>query len=61
MPEGDVTINLPKLYRGVADRLKPTTKDSAYNEGWNDAIYKVLDILDGQEPIAAHIDGDAGS
>lgn len=53
MADGDVTIHLPTLYRGVADRLKPTTKDSPYNEGWNDALYKVLDILDGQEPIAA--------
>jgi hypothetical protein len=58
MAEGDVTINLPHLYRGIADRLKPTTKDSTYSEGWNDALYLVLDILDGQKPIA-HIDGQA--
>jgi hypothetical protein len=56
MAEGDVTINLPRLYRGITDRLKESTKDTTYAEGWNDALYLVLDILDGQEPIAACID-----
>lgn len=62
MPEGDVTINLPKLYRGIADRLKHKSETwDSYHEGWNDALYVVLDILDGQEPIAAPIDGPGAS
>lgn len=46
-----VRLDLAALRRGIVGRLKPGYKASTYDEGWNDALYLLLDILDGSERI----------
>jgi len=45
-----VRIDIAALRRGVKARLHESIKGSTYAEGFNDALYIVMDMLDGLTP-----------
>lgn len=59
MAEHYVRMDLNALLAGVQDRLQPPSKAKAnpWAEGWNDALYAVMDMLEGNEPIRRLNDG----